>query len=329
MRGRGMSKAGLVRVNQLYEVTDANVVLRESALALLRQIVAMKGVLPNHHREQVSLASWKWTEAFGQAPHAKYNLRYVSRGVVEAAPEARINHEHVFPRRWLVEQLLKIDPFATEFETFLDQHGVACVVSVEEHAALGASPGPGWMRYVHAGIEVFDRAKQEYVEPAALMPGAHVRAPIAEEPQVVDPDLDPTIRLDRGPGGTEFVLQYAKPEVAAYILRLARTAELALGVTLPQQTAGTPKYFRVHDAVVEEPTRAAAYVNFNGTVDLALAYEDLPDSLKAVEWVTPRNEDRKPYLVRCVLTDAHSLESAEDLLGLALERIRDEYSVWG
>ena len=324
-----MSKAGLVRVNQLYEVTDANVALRDSALALMRQVVAMKGVLPNHHREQVSLASWKWTEATGQAPHAKYNLRYVSKGVMEAAPEARINHEHVFPRKWLVEQLLKIDPFATEFETFLDQHGVACVVTVEEHAALGASPGRGWMRYVHAGIEVFDRAKQAFVEPAAPRPGAEVGNSIAEEPQVVDPDLDATVRPDRASGVTELVLRYAKPEVAVHILRLARTAELALGVSLLQQTVGTPRYFRVHDAVVEEPTRAAAYVNFNGTIDLALPYENLPESVKAVEWVTPRKEDRMPYLVRCAISDEQSLETAEDLLALALERIRDEYSVWG
>lgn len=324
-----MPNAGVVRVDQPYEFTDANAALRDSALALMRQVVALEGVLPKHHREQVSLASWKWTEAFGQAPHAKYNLRYVSRGVREAAPGTRINHEHVFPRKWLVEHLLELDPFATDFETFLDRHGVACAVTVEEHAALGASRGPGWMRYVHAGIDVFDRARQEYVDPKALMPDAPDSPWLPDEPEAPDGDLDATVRPDRRPAVRELILEHARPEVAPFLLRLDRTAKFAIAVTQPQQTSGTPRYFRVHDAVVEEPTRAAAYVNLNGTVDLALNFEDLPDALKAVEWLTRRAEDRKPYLVRCAISDERSLESAEDLLALALERIRDEYSVWG
>lgn len=67
---------------------------------------------------------------------------------MESAPDVPVNHEHVFPRKWLVRRLLTIDPASSDFETFLDDHGVACVVTVEEHAALGAATGTGWMRYV-------------------------------------------------------------------------------------------------------------------------------------------------------------------------------------
>ena len=134
----------------------------------------------------------------------------------------------------------------------------------------------GWMRYVHAGIDVFDRARQEYVDPKALMPDAPDSAWLPEEPEVPDGDLDATVRPDRGPAVGDLILEHARPEVAPFLLRLDRTAKFALAVTQPQQTSGTPRYFRVHDAVVEEPTRAAAYVNFNGTVDLALSLRGSP-----------------------------------------------------
>src|SRR4051794_18592382 len=322
-----MSRAAVVRASEIYRPTAVNEELRGSALALIRQLVAMEGVQERHHREAVSLALWKWTEAFGIAPYAKYNLRYVSRGVMEAPPEVKVNHEHVFPRKWLVPRLLDLEPHSPEFESFLDENGAACIVTLEEHGALGAARGTGWMRYVSAGVDVYDRLQQTYVEPATLMPGGAIGTdPPSEQPVAGDyADVDATVRPDRGPSVEELVHQHVDSARVPLLLRLARSARLSLGVTLPQQSKGTPRYFRVHDAVIEEPTRAAAYVNFNGTVDLALTFDDLHETLRRLDWVEPRAEGQKPYLVRCRVTDATSMETAEDLVGLALERVRDEY----
>lgn len=322
-----MSRANVVRAAERYEFTDANEQLRLSALAMLRQVVGMNDVLPRHHNEQISLALWKWTEAFGLAPNAKYNLRFVSRGVMESAPDVPVNHEHVFPRKWLVRRLLTIDPASSDFETFLDDHGVACVVTVEEHAALGAATGTGWMRYVAAGVDVYDRAIQQYVEPATLMPGGggdldSALPPATNEETTVSPAAMEEWDV------VEFILRNADQRLAVPLLRLARSAELAMGVTAPQRTSNKPAYFRVHDTLVEEPTRAAAYVNLNGNIDLALDYDELPQTLRDLEWVVRRKSGQKPYEVRCVVSDEQSVAMAEDLLVLALTRIRDEYASW-
>ncbi|MET9317106.1 hypothetical protein ABZX12_35265 [Kribbella sp. NPDC003505] len=63
--------------------------LRASSLQLISQLLRLQDVAPRHHRELLSIALWKWTEAPGGKPYPKYNIRYVSRGVL-AANEAKI-----------------------------------------------------------------------------------------------------------------------------------------------------------------------------------------------------------------------------------------------
>jgi hypothetical protein len=324
-----MSVVGKVRKNAVYKPTDLNQDLRNSALALIRQLVAMTDVHEKHHREAISLALWKWTEAFGVAPHAKYNIRYVSRGVMEGAPDDKVNHEHVFPRKWLVARLMKIEPASHEFEAFLDENGAACIVTMEEHGALGAARGTGWERYVGAGVDVYDRLHRQYVEPAALAAGGEVGDVPQPLPETQDSEYEEDITASPRHDGsvTDDIHRFAAVERIPVLLRLARSAHLALGVTVRQRSKNAPTYFRVHDAVIEEPTRTAAYVNFNGTVDLALKYDDLPDRLR-LDCVEPRPENRGAYGVRCRLSDDASLAAAEELISLALERIRDDHAGW-
>ena len=100
--------------------------------------------------------------------HARWNTRYLSaaaRAIYGAFEEAArrgqltalkgkhmrgLRHEHVFPRRVMVDRLLAGDTLALT-ESF------GCVVTVAEHGILDDRCS-GWDRYREAGVGVWDRA---------------------------------------------------------------------------------------------------------------------------------------------------------------------------
>lgn len=107
---------------------------------------------------------WEWTAAPGIAPYPKYNIRYVSEGVISATSPDDINHKQGHTRKSLIAALLE-HPWTDEgLESFLDERGVACVDSTTEHAVLGGSNEQGWERYVEAGVQVYDRAIGQFVD---------------------------------------------------------------------------------------------------------------------------------------------------------------------
>lgn len=141
-----------------YAQTAAVAAAKDSALALISQLLVLKGVSGKHFKEQLSIGLLKWTEAAGVAPHAKFNLRYVSDGVRQPNGPASINHEQVWTRDWIIERLRAKKTWPTdELRICLNTYGVACVVTVQEHALLGGVAGEGWDRYHKAGIRVWDR----------------------------------------------------------------------------------------------------------------------------------------------------------------------------
>jgi hypothetical protein len=113
--------------------------------------------------------------------------------------------------------------------------------------------------------------------------------------------------------------------------RLAETARLAGGVCYVGATrdndGSVGNYVRLHDAVVGEPTRAAAFLHWTGRVSLALIRDDLPSPL----WNHPSVgvQVHPTYGVSCKVNDELSLKVAEELATLALEKIRDTYSIGG
>ena len=127
-----------------------------SALALTDAILRVREqMLRTHLRESLSIAIWKYTECNG-----KYTTRFRSRGAVES-PKGKLNHEHVFTRKSLIDELLSAPG---DFETIMSK-AVACTVLTSEHALLRSveKQNPslvGWDRYRAAGIEVFDLAEQ-------------------------------------------------------------------------------------------------------------------------------------------------------------------------
>ncbi|SDU81166.1 hypothetical protein SAMN04488544_0338 [Microlunatus sagamiharensis] len=137
--------------NEPYDVTPAMEAARLSALRAVQKLLEPeRGLSVAHQRELLSVSLWKWTEAAGVAPHPKFNVRYATPAALDQATPAKVNHEHVWPRKWIIDRLLESGKVWAEddLRRFLEERGVACIVTVEEHAKLGVlgAGAEGWAR---------------------------------------------------------------------------------------------------------------------------------------------------------------------------------------
>jgi hypothetical protein len=309
-----------VRLDRPY-VADASVdERRDSALRLIQQMLALRDVLSVHHSELLSIGLWKWTEASGVAPHAKYHVPLRSYGAIDLATPASINHEHVWPRKWMVDQLLQRQDWTAEsLRQFLETYGVACVVTVEEHARLGASRSSGWARYIDAGIRVRDMRTGEEVDLnrfADPLGGRTASTPVEEE------EVPEGFVLG---AGMETVLAQLSTEAAPRVRELVRSLQDEPAVLMPGLTRNgriADTYCRLHDAALEEPSPAVAYIHYNGSVSLRLNEDEIPTSFIDMHEVSVAGHPR--YGVHCQLIDDTSVEVAEELIRLALEQMRTE-----
>ncbi len=122
--------------------------------------VAIRAVLPlpildRHKNELLSVLICKITQAEG-----KYALRHKSAGTL-ANPSAKKQHEHVFPRKWLIAQLKRPD---IDIDA-VSGDAIGCVVTIEEHKRLSRVDPElvGWQRYAAASIDVLDTVSGQWV----------------------------------------------------------------------------------------------------------------------------------------------------------------------
>ena len=103
-----------------------------------------------HLKQLLSVLLWKITEANG-----KYNLRYVSKGVLVRMQKIKIIHEHVYEREKLINDLISGKKTIQK----ILENAVACLVTVEEAELLSKVDKKldGWERYYAARITVFDK----------------------------------------------------------------------------------------------------------------------------------------------------------------------------
>jgi hypothetical protein len=125
---------------------------RRSAVNVARLALSAEDILPEHRHWLLSVAVWKYTEADG-----KWNPRFRSRAALGVTDKRRLNHEHVFPRRWLRERMLAEPDRYREIMAM----AVACLVTRDEHLRLTEATRlqpelEGWSRYAAAAIEVVD-----------------------------------------------------------------------------------------------------------------------------------------------------------------------------
>jgi hypothetical protein len=122
-----------------------------SAKRLAHLIVASDEILERHRKKMLSEVLWLISEADG-----KYSTRYRSKEVVRLArdepdSEENIQHEHVYPRKKVVERILDDRAKLRQEPALLDQmldETVGCVVTATEHRKLLDSL-EGWAGYKH------------------------------------------------------------------------------------------------------------------------------------------------------------------------------------
>lgn len=156
---------------------------RESAAAWLavllreRQKRKLDRTLTTAHnrqaRELCSMLIWKFSEASG-----KYNgCRYWSKGALaskakhgKAVTSANrvgddaLRHEHLFPRRQLIDKLFMLRaPTEERVTKLLNRLNVGVVVTLREHKTLAADGDlkDPWKRYREAGLKWEDLAKSK------------------------------------------------------------------------------------------------------------------------------------------------------------------------
>lgn len=123
----------------------------ESATVAIESILRLP-ILDRHKRDLIDTMLWKMTEARG-----KWKTRYRSRAAREAGKCEKLQHEHVYTRKDITDQLLAAPSQARKILRSV----IGCVVTKEEHDKLTAASRKypdlkGWQRYEAAGIEVVD-----------------------------------------------------------------------------------------------------------------------------------------------------------------------------
>ena len=299
-------------------VPDASVEeCKTSAHAAVMHILQMQDVMPAHHRELLSIALWKWTEAAGLSPNPKYNIRFCSERVRSGEPTA-VNHEHVWTRQGLVTNLLRNHRMsdAATVRSLLDEYGVACIVTVAEHSRLGRASrtGPdGWERYVRAGVEVWDRQHQcrwtfdNRNEPAL----GEVKSVTTVAPLITTDEAIALRGRDRG-------------DLLRRLFRTLTFADCAAVVGMERDRTTIGNYVLIHDVQIEEPTPVLAYVHWSGKVTVRAVLDDVPAELAALDCI--ERKDDKGYDVHCHVNDLASMEAAEELVMVAVQKYRKAYA---
>lgn len=141
-----------------YAISRKSAAVIASARILARLALENSDLYISHRRKMLSDAIWYMTEADG-----KWKTRFKSKQVLHLAENdptslVRINHEHVFTRKALINEILeRREELLDDFCKLNDLLGTAvgCVVTKSEHDAL--TKGSGWLRYA-GKVVVYDTA---------------------------------------------------------------------------------------------------------------------------------------------------------------------------
>ena len=177
--------------------------------------------------------------------HANFNP--VSCPTASCTPGPGSIDHSTWTRKWIIERLRARRSWpAEDLIRFLTSYGVACVVTVQEHAVLSGVSGEGWDRYRAAGITVWDRELQSTADL-----GGHEIASERPEPVVGQTRETGGSSLDDAPDVAALVDEKAEPAVGRRLHRLLRMARFASATAVPslQADGELSGYFRVHDAL--------------------------------------------------------------------------------
>lgn len=153
------------RLTKPYVQSPGSAEIVRSAKNLARLILASDLIIDRHKKKILSDVLWLISEADG-----KYTTRFRSAEVIRLAKEEpnsdiKIQHEHVFQRKKIKEEILHRKKELLANPSLLDEildRTVGCVVTETEHKNL---PGCqcGWSRYT-ARVRVLDMSESPPVE---------------------------------------------------------------------------------------------------------------------------------------------------------------------
>lgn len=103
----------------------------------------------------ISNLLWVVTEFKPGTKHKVNGVRWrtpAAHALVVAGDTKNVRHEHVIERRWMI---VFLNEHPDEVKDALWNYP-ACLVTVDEHMALGKGAGWGWDRYIQARLTVID-----------------------------------------------------------------------------------------------------------------------------------------------------------------------------
>jgi hypothetical protein len=288
-----------------------------SAVAALWTLLEAPDLILAHRRHLLGIAIWKYTEAPGVPPHPKYRLPYRTAGAMDICNMDMVQHEHVWPRKWIIDRLLRHHEAGWTREALADfmmKHGVSCTVTRTEHLLLNScGDTEGWDRYAQVGLQVWDAANGRPLKLAAL------------PTTVTEDDKRRVLALPTpGMGVVSEVILAAlaangSPATASLRDFLQRAEDDDIDLVPKYDVAGRPTtYIKLFDAELEEATPVAAYVNYNGNVDFHVPAAKVSE-LIGVDGVLPW----KSHYVRIAVDQPARVETALQLLTQTLEHIRE------
>ena len=130
---------------------------KRSAFTLVKYLLAAENqeILLRHRRALLNVLLWKITEA--ESP--KYKTRFRSQGVLDCGGKGKLQHDHVFQRKKMVDELVRARPHKVDG---IVKNAIGCTVTHKEHTRLSEfKEYDGWARYEKAGIAVIDTKTNE------------------------------------------------------------------------------------------------------------------------------------------------------------------------
>jgi len=124
---------------------------KRSAIVLAKTLLQeIPGLLPEHRRECLGIALWKYTQAEGLS---KYKTRFRSKASISAVARD-LRHDHVCQRAIMIDTLLQAK--SEDVDEIL-RNAVGCTITKDEHTLLERFKHlDGWERYRRAEIVVID-----------------------------------------------------------------------------------------------------------------------------------------------------------------------------
>ncbi len=141
-------RSTLIHIRDPYLASEGYDAVLSSSVEILKAILTNPKILDMHKKNIIKdVVLWRMSEVDG-----KWTTRYRSMGVLKGDDEP-VNHEHVFTRKNMTEQLLE---HPADVEQIL-RTVTGCIVTKSEHKKLSKIKDvDGWDRYKQAGVQVWD-----------------------------------------------------------------------------------------------------------------------------------------------------------------------------